>query len=213
MGYDVGELEHKIIDVYRPQITSLREVAEICGTDHHRVKRVLLKHGIPVLKGIRKPFTDEHRAKISASSKGRTSWIKGKKATKEMLYKNMASHLRFDIDYKWLMQFDDIEKLKTLNCCITNRSGRFDVSLEWYKAYILRFWNCPDFNTVYSRWVDSDYELLKKPSLDHIHPVSKGGDLDINNLQFLSWFENRCKNHMSQDEWDKVKSNISEYLL
>ena len=67
MGYDVGELEQKIIDVYRPQITSLREVAEICGTDHHRVKRVLLKHGIPVLKGIRKPFTDEHRAKISAS--------------------------------------------------------------------------------------------------------------------------------------------------
>ena len=43
-------LEQKIIETYQPQITSLREVASICGTDHHRVKRVLLKHGIPILK-------------------------------------------------------------------------------------------------------------------------------------------------------------------
>lgn len=209
----MNELEQKIIDTYKPSITTLRQVADICGTDHHRVKRVLIKNDIPVLKGIKKPVSDEHKAKISKATKGRTSWIKGKKATKEMLYKNMASHLRFDIDYQWLMQFDDIEKLKTLNRCITNRSGRFAVDTEWYKLYILKFWSCPKFNEIYKRWVNSNYEFLKQPSLDHIHPVCKGGDLDLNNLQFLSWFENRCKNHMAQDEWDLVKSKIHEYLI
>ena len=206
-------LEQKIIETYKPKVTTLRQVADACGTDHHRVKRVLLKNNIPVLKGVNKPITDEHRAKISATSKGRTSWIKGKKATKQMLYKNMASHLRFDIDYKWLMQFDDVEKLKTLNRCVTNRSGRFAVDTEWYKLYVLKFWNCPTFNLIYDRWVKSNYEFLKQPSLDHIHPVCKGGDLDLDNLQFLSWFENRCKNHMSQDEWNLVKSNISDYFI
>lgn len=33
----------------------------------------------------------------------------------------------------------------------------------------------------------------KKPSVDHIIPKAKGGTNAIENLQFLSWFENRCK--------------------
>ena len=44
----MNELEQKIIENYEPSVTTLRQVAEICGTDHHRVKRVLTKHGIPV---------------------------------------------------------------------------------------------------------------------------------------------------------------------
>lgn len=55
--------------------------------------------------------------------------------------------------------------------------------------------------------------LTKKPSLDHIVPKAKGGTNDLENLQFLSWFENRCKNDMTQDEWNILKSNIGEYLI
>lgn len=41
----------------------------------------------------------------------------------------------------------------------------------------------------------------------------KGGTNALDNLQFLSWFENRCKNDMSQEEWDNLKSNIEEYFI
>ena len=112
----------------------------------------------------------------------------------------MATHLRFDIDYKWLMQFDDINKLKMLNEAITDRNGRWDVDTEWYKTYILKFYNDKQFNVIYEKWIESNYDRYKKPSIDHIKPKSKGGTNDVDNLQFLSWFEDRCKNNMSQEE-------------
>jgi hypothetical protein len=37
--------------------------------------------------------------------------------------------------------------------------------------------------------------------------------IDLRHLQFLSWFENRTKNNMSQKEWDLLKQNISEYFI
>ena len=206
-------LESNVLSSYVAGVTSLREVAEICNTDHHQVKRILNKNGITLVRAKRKPFTEEHKRKISKSCTGRKSWISGKKATKEMLYKNMAAHLRFDVDFCWLSQFEDIEKLKTLNDCITDRSGRFNVDTDWYKSYILRFYSCSRFNLIYLEWINSNKDKLKKPSLDHINPRSKGGTNDIGNLQFLTWFENRCKSNMSQIEWDLLKSKIHEYLI
>lgn len=49
--------------------------------------------------------------------------------------------------------------------------------------------------------------------IDHIIPKAKGGTNSLDNLQFLSWFENRCKNDMSQEEWKVLKSNIQEYFI
>lgn len=43
--------------------------------------------------------------------------------------------------------------------------------------------------------------------------TSVGGTNCLDNLQFLSWFENRCKNNMSQIEWDNIKDNIEEYFV
>lgn len=56
-------------------------------------------------------------------------------------------------------------------------------------------------------------QLYKRPSLDHIVPKAKGGTNDLENLQFLSWFENRCKNDMTQLEWDEIKKNINKYFV
>lgn len=53
----------------------------------------------------------------------------------------------------------------------------------------------------------------KKPSIDHIIPKAKGRTNAIENLQFLTWFENRCKNDMSQENWNNLKSNIEEYFI
>jgi len=144
---------------------------------------------------------------------GRKTWSKGKKMPKESVYKNMASHSRFAVTAEWLSQFDDIEKLKLLNDCITNRSGRFDVSTEWYQDYLLFFYSCGQFNAIYETWVNSGKEAYLKPSIDHIHPKAKGGTNELRNIQFLTWFENRCKNDMTQEEWENIKSNIGRYLI
>ena len=37
--------------------------------------------------------------------------------------------------------------------------------------------------------------------------------LSLDNLQFLTWFENRAKNDMSMDEWIDIKNNIKDYLI
>ena len=162
---------------------------------------------------MKREFTDEHKANISKACKGRKSWIAGKRMPKQSLYKNMASHIRFNVSAEWLSQFGDIEKLKCLNDCITNRSGRFAVTTEWYKDYISSFYGCPQFNLIYETWVKCDKEKYLKPSIDHVTPKAKGGDNRIDNLQFLTWFENRCKNDMTQKEWNLLKTNIGQYFI
>lgn len=82
----------------------------------------------------------------------------------------MAKHLRFDIDYKWLMQFEDIEKLKVLNRCISMRDKRWRMNTDWYKEYLLKFYNDSQFNSIYTRWIESGYEYYLRPSIDHINP-------------------------------------------
>ena len=113
-------LESNVLSSYVAGATSLREVAVKCGIDHHQVKRILLKNGIVPVKAKRKPFTEEHKRKISKSCTGRKSWISGKKVTKEMLYKNMVVHLRFDVDFCWLSQFEDIEIVSKTIMIFTN---------------------------------------------------------------------------------------------
>lgn len=174
---------------------SMRSIAEKLETNHKLISRVLNKNGVPTrkpknLRGVRKFNCDMERN-----------------------YNNMATHLRFDVSTDWLMQFDDFGKLKLLNDVITNRSGRWEVSTEWYKSYIERFYNDKQFNLIYLAWIDSGQIKYKKPSIDHIVPKAKGGANSLGNLQFLTWFENRCKNDMTQAEWDNLKLNMKDYLI
>lgn len=124
----------------------------------------------------------------------------------------MASHIRFDVSAEWLSQFEDIEKLKFLNRCISKRKGRFDVDTEWYVSYIEKFYNEKQFNKIYSKWLGTNDDYLR-PTIDHINPKANGGNNDIDNLQFLTWFENRAKNDMPMVVWQKLKDNIKDYLL
>jgi hypothetical protein len=38
------------------------------------------------------------------------------------------------------------------------------------------------------------------------------GTLLLDNLQFVSWLENRAKVDIKQDDWDRIKKEINYYL-
>jgi len=174
---------------------SLRGIARSFGTNHKAISKLLKTSGVELrlplnLRGVRK-F----------------------KCNNELRYNNMQTHLRFKVDLQWLMLFEDFEKLKLLNDVITNRGGRWGEDENWYKGYIEKFYHDKQFNNVYSKWKTSNYQHYKKPSIDHIIAKSVGGTNCLDNLQFLSWFENRCKSNMSQIVWDNIKDNIEEYFV
>jgi len=219
-----NNIEKEIVAKYLNERYTLRHLAEIYDTNHHKIKRILIKHGVEIIRrNTLKKFTDEHKQKISESRKRlkENGWIpynKGLKTAdringKELLYKNMLSHLRFDIKLEWLMGFDDFEKVKCLNRAITNREDRYLVNDEWYISYIEKFYNDKQFNKIYEKWKNNKTDKYLRPTLDHIVPKSKGGNNNLENLQFLTWFENRAKNNLSQVEWNKLKQNINNYLI
>lgn len=191
----------------------MRRIARMFGTDHHRVKRILEKYNIKITQKdrVREPFSEEHKRKMSIASRGRK--FPNRVVSKEFRYKDMVGHIRFKVDYDFLRQFDDIEKLSFLNRCISNRDKRWsDVSDEWYKQYLLKFYNDENFNRFYLKYKKTKDKYFR-PSIDHIIPKSKGGNNDLDNLRFLSWFENRCKNNMSLEKWEEIKKNIKEYFI
>lgn len=185
--------DQEIVTYYESGM-SMREVATLAKTNHKRVSRILKRKGVAKRTPVGKP-----KNKFSSKS--------------DLLYNNMAKHLRFDVDLNWLRQFEDFEKLKLLNNCVTKRGDRFDVTTEWYKEYVTKFYHDTNYNKLYDSWLKFGKIKYLKPSIDHIVPVSKGGGNNLDNLQFLSWFENRCKNDISQDDWDFIKLNIEEFLV
>lgn len=205
--------EHKIIELYTIEKMTLRMIAKEMGTNHHRIKRILVKNGVEITqKGrIRKPFTDEHKAKISKATKGRKVWSEGKKMTKEHVLKNMKSHLKYSVTLDWLSQFEDIEKLKYLNRTISRKRDCDGFTDSIYKKYIEKFYNDDKFTYLFNQWILTGDKWIK-PSLDHIHPKADGGTLDLSNLQFISWLENRTKVDIPLVEWNKIKENIRYYL-
>ncbi len=63
-------------------------------------------------------------------------------------------------------------------------------------------------------WTESEKIKWLKPSLDHINFISNKCIVDdLDNWQFLTWIENRAKFNMSQEEWNKIKNNLSDYFI
>ena len=120
----------------------------------------------------------------------------------------------YDISTQWAKQFSDLPKLYFLNYAICQKRNRQGMNKQQYKKFISHFYFDKQFNDIYKAWLLTDRkDKYLKPSLDHIQPLSKGGHANnIDNIQFLSWLENLCKNNTSQKQWNKVKENIDKYF-
>lgn len=126
--------------------------------------------------------------------------------------KNMKAHLRYEVSIEWLQQFPDIKKLSYLNHAITRKRDCDGFTTEIYMAYIEKFYAEVKFNLLYSRWLETRDKWIK-PSLDHIVSKSGGGSLtSLDNLQFISWLENRAKVNIPPIEWEDIKLRIGDYL-
>jgi len=212
---------NKITELYVKEKWTLRKIVEYFKTDHHTIKRFLTKYhiGIDKEKHIRKckkgykkkPFTQEHKNNIGKANLGRAGHWKGKKFGRIMLLKNMQAHLKYDVSFDWLNKFNDIGKLKFLNHSISKKRDKKDFTTKTYILFIEKFYDDENFNKLYGKYVLTKDKWIK-PSLDHINPKSKGGTLSLDNLQFISWLENRAKFNIGQNEWEKIKANISEYF-
>jgi hypothetical protein len=160
---------------------------------------------------MKRVFTKTHRENISKACMGRSTWSKGKKMSRDHNLKNMKSHLKYDISLEWLDSFEDIEKLKYLNRSITRERDYHGFTTDTYKKFIEKFYSDKKFNALFSEWSKTKSKWIK-PSLDHIVAKARGGTLLLDNLQFVSWLENRAKVDIPQVEWDIMKKNIKYYL-
>jgi len=207
--------ENKIVEMYKNGRYTLRHLSEVFGTDHHKIKRILLKNGVEITRrNTLKEFSQTHKDNISKACKGRKVWSEGKKMTDDFKLKNLKTHLSFKVSMDWLKQFTDIEKLKLLNYSIRKTEYRRNWNEETYKSYIEKFYNDKQFNKIYTKWVESEKIKWLKPSIDHINSISNKCVIDdLTNWQFLTWIENRAKFNMSQEDWNKIKNNLSDYFI
>ena len=171
-------IEGEVVEDYLSG-SSMRCIAVKYNTNHKFISRILKRNGVET----RPPQHKREQRKFDCK--------------KKVLYHNMQTHLMFDVSLDWLLQFEDIERLKMLNRCVTSRDDRFNENSNWYVTFIEKFYRDAQFNSIYDKWIDSGKQKYFRPSVDHIIPKAKGGTNNVDNLQILSWFENRCKNDMS----------------
>lgn len=204
------ERDTEIIRLYSKEKMTLRMIAKRLNTDHHNIKRVLVKNNVEVsnTNRIRDALTVEHRAKIGESKKGNT-WSRGRIMSRKHKLQNMASHIKYDVDIEFYNEFEDIEKLKCLNKMLTKDRVSIHFDTERYKEFIHKFYYDKQFNTIFNNWISNNKDKWWKPSLDHIYPSSKGGTYDLDNLQILTWFENKTKCSMTEAEWKELKLEIN----
>jgi hypothetical protein len=202
----------EIVRLYEAERWTLRMIAEKFKTNHHLIRRRLEKAGVAITRrNTLKEFTQAHKDNISKACKGRETWSKGKKMTRDHNLKNMKAHLKYDVSLEWLNGFEDMEKLKYLNRSLSRRRDCEGFTTETYKQFIEKFYNDEKFNSLFEKWRITK-DKWTKPSLDHVKAKCNGGTLLLDNLQFVSWLENRAKVDIDQDEWDSIKARIGEYF-
>jgi hypothetical protein len=200
--------EQLIVDLYTVDKWSLRRIADHVGTDHHRIKRILLKHSVQIKATGQnsKPYTDEHRRNVGLASRGRKAWNMGQTMSEAYCRKNMAARLKTSID---LSCYPDYSKLKFLTRFLSKHKSHIGDNDDDRQAFLNKFYFDRAFNSLYDQWIAHNQDKWYRPTLDHIEPLTNGGSWRLVNLQFLTWFENRAKADMSNAEWQSFKETTN----
>lgn len=117
-------------------------------------------------------------------------------------------NLVWDVDLVWARRFKNLEKM-TLLVKRINKKMRKDMDTEMFKAYVEKFYFDENYNNIYNYYISMGKDKMLSPSLDHINPVSKGGSqTDLDNIIFITFFENHVKEATPNDEWQEVKKDL-----
>lgn len=177
--------ENDVINLYITSKFSLNKIANDLKISANRVKAILVRNSVS-LEGDRDRdlstfSSSRHRIALSFYCRG------------------------WDFIEKEFEEFSDFDKLKFL----INRTGRNKrvemVSKECFLNFIKKFYNCDSFNKLYNNWILSGKNKWFIPSLEHKIPVSRGGSNTLENLTFMTWFENKMKCDMTTEEWEILK--------
>ncbi len=83
---------------------------------------------------------------------------------------------------------------------VTYRNYLTDIRIE----VINKFYADYKFNRIYGLWTASNNDLYRPTLSEKVM-----GRWDIDNLYFMTKFENKLKGNMSKDEWDKFKHDTN----
>lgn len=192
--------EQEIIHLYVDEGYTLRRIADVFRTNHHMVRRILERNGVEITQvgRKRKPFSEEHRRNIGMARKGRKPWSAGKTMPEAFRRANMRGKLRTNID---LDKYADYERLLFLTTFLSKRREHIGYDDSVREPFLDKFYFDKQFNAIYDTWIASGKNRWYRPTLDHKTSQANGGAWDLDNLQFLTWFENRAKADMDEDEW------------
>lgn len=164
------------------------------------IKKILKQHNVQVKKSHK--WTDERKAEKSKTPHFNIGLKWKEQARRENIVRKI--HLT-EPDYT-IDRYGDIAKLKFLSSLYTDDRQRFVNAGTTRQAFMDKFYFDKDFNAMYSTWLAQGKPKWIIPSLDHKTPLSKGGSWELDNLHFMTWFENRAKADMTFEEWTAFKA-------
>ncbi len=198
-----------IINLYTIKRDNIKNISLKVGVSSKVIRRILIENNIK-LDGIKNRFyrvlTKEHKQKISRSLIGKPSHMKGKKMDFEKRIKN--SEIQLGIKNFSLLEFTEYNKFRFIMKWV-RRYSISKMGEEYVYNFITLFYYGEKFNLIYNKWIRNKNKWII-PTLDHIIPLSRGGDFfNLDNMQILTWFENRAKAEMTQKEWEDFKKTTN----